>query len=174
MPFKQMENITAFIQACRNVFRVPEHELFEEKDLESFVTCVCSLGRVVSADSPPWLQGTSHRQRALAWPNYIAARQVLRYSVTSSSTLDPTCSAAAMPASAPVPAAFKSQNSNKRTAFTPKSPPNSLHDAFAPQASSHVSLRCVTPPRHLFVGKLGKSKGANMVAMLVTKNGTSL
>ncbi len=67
MPFKQMENITAFIQACRNVFRVPEHELFEtvdlfeEKDLESFVTCVCSLGRVVSANSPPWLQGTPHR-----------------------------------------------------------------------------------------------------------------
>jgi hypothetical protein len=55
MPFKQMENITAFINACRNVFKVPEHELFEtvdlyeEKDLGCFVTCICSLGRVVAA-----------------------------------------------------------------------------------------------------------------------------
>jgi len=52
MPFKQMENISAFLRACRD-FGVAEHDLFEtvdlfeEKDLNVVLTCVSSLGRAV-------------------------------------------------------------------------------------------------------------------------------
>ena len=52
MPFKQMENITAFLRACRTV-GVSEHDLFEtvdlyeEKDLNVVIQCIFALGRTI-------------------------------------------------------------------------------------------------------------------------------
>ncbi len=52
MPFKQMENISNFLKACR-VLGVAEHDLFETvdlfegKDLGVVVTCIHALGRAV-------------------------------------------------------------------------------------------------------------------------------
>ena len=52
MPFKQMENISNFLKACRTL-GVPEHDLFEtvdlyeQKDLGVVVTCIHALGRTV-------------------------------------------------------------------------------------------------------------------------------
>ncbi|GMI12460.1 hypothetical protein TrLO_g2941 [Triparma laevis f. longispina] len=52
MPFKQMENISNFLKACRTI-GVPEHDLFEtvdlyeQKDLGVVVTCIHALGRTV-------------------------------------------------------------------------------------------------------------------------------
>lgn len=52
MPFKQMENISNFLKACRGL-GVAEHDLFEtvdlyeEKDMGVVVTCIHALGRAV-------------------------------------------------------------------------------------------------------------------------------
>jgi hypothetical protein len=54
MPFKQMENISNFLKACRGL-GVAEHDLFEtvdlyeEKDLGVVVTCIHALGRAAQA-----------------------------------------------------------------------------------------------------------------------------
>jgi hypothetical protein len=60
MPFKQMENITAFLRVCRSSLGVLEHDLFEtvdlyeEKDINSVVRCLHALGRSVQALNPPY------------------------------------------------------------------------------------------------------------------------
>lgn len=57
MPFKQMENITAFLRACRSV-GVAEFDLFETVDLfelkkvELVVNCIHALGRAVQKNVP--------------------------------------------------------------------------------------------------------------------------
>ncbi|CAM9693233.1 unnamed protein product [Chrysoparadoxa australica] len=57
MPFKQMENVSSFLKACR-VLGVPEHslfetvDLFEEKDLGLVVQCLFALGCAVKRTCP--------------------------------------------------------------------------------------------------------------------------
>mmetsp|Transcript_795 Transcript_795/g.1685 ORF Transcript_795/g.1685 Transcript_795/m.1685 type:complete len:601 (-) Transcript_795:60-1862(-) len=57
MPFKQMENISNFLKACR-VLGVAEHDLFEtvdlfeQKDLGVVVNCIHALGRTVQTTVP--------------------------------------------------------------------------------------------------------------------------
>jgi len=57
MPFKQMENISNFLKACR-VLGVAEHDLFEtvdlydEKDLGVVVMCIHALGGTVQKTQP--------------------------------------------------------------------------------------------------------------------------
>jgi hypothetical protein len=57
MPFKQMENVSAFLKACR-VLGVPEHSLFETvdlyeaKDISLVVTCIFALGGAVQTSTP--------------------------------------------------------------------------------------------------------------------------
>eukprot|EP00742_Colponemidia_sp_Colp-10_P005575 GILJ01005958.1.p1 GENE.GILJ01005958.1~~GILJ01005958.1.p1 ORF type:complete len:401 (-),score=53.83 GILJ01005958.1:179-1381(-) len=57
MPFKQMENISAFIQGCRDL-GVAEADLcstldlYEEKDLNAVVSCIHALGRAVQKNLP--------------------------------------------------------------------------------------------------------------------------
>ena len=57
MPFKQMENISNFLKACRTL-GVAEHDLFETvdlfegKDLGVVVTCIHALGRTVQTTCP--------------------------------------------------------------------------------------------------------------------------
>uniref|UniRef100_K3WZS5 Calponin-homology (CH) domain-containing protein n=1 Tax=Globisporangium ultimum (strain ATCC 200006 / CBS 805.95 / DAOM BR144) TaxID=431595 RepID=K3WZS5_GLOUD len=57
MPFKQMENITAFLKACRSV-GVAEFDLFETVDLfelkkvDLVVKCIHALGRAVQKNVP--------------------------------------------------------------------------------------------------------------------------
>ncbi|CAM9101703.1 unnamed protein product [Phaeothamnion confervicola] len=57
MPFKQMENVSAFLRACRAV-GVPEHSLFEtvdlyeQKDISLVVKCLHALGGAVQRTCP--------------------------------------------------------------------------------------------------------------------------
>ena len=57
MPFKQMENISAYLRACRTL-GVLEYELFEtvdlfeEKDIGLVVRCIHALGRTVQTTVP--------------------------------------------------------------------------------------------------------------------------
>lgn len=67
MPFKQMENITAFSKNCRSL-GVPEHSVFEtcdlydEKDLGAVIRCLCALSLAVKKTLPsfsgPYLEVT--------------------------------------------------------------------------------------------------------------------
>mmetsp|Transcript_24662 Transcript_24662/g.36332 ORF Transcript_24662/g.36332 Transcript_24662/m.36332 type:complete len:425 (-) Transcript_24662:182-1456(-) len=56
-PFMQMENISAFLKACRAV-GVPEHDLFEtvdlyeERDIAAVVRCLYALGRTIQVTVP--------------------------------------------------------------------------------------------------------------------------
>lgn len=56
-PFPEMENITAFLTACRSL-GVPEHSLFdirdlhEKKDMEVVVRCLHVLADVVQSSQP--------------------------------------------------------------------------------------------------------------------------
>merc|ERR1712039_718933 len=52
MPFKEMENVTAFIQACRRLGVMEKDvfstvDLYEEKSPRSVVNCIHSLGGAV-------------------------------------------------------------------------------------------------------------------------------
>merc|ERR1712039_399113 len=57
MPFKQMENITSFVNAARDL-GVPESatfstpDLYEQKNIGSVARCVYALGGVVQANCP--------------------------------------------------------------------------------------------------------------------------
>ncbi|CAE7817363.1 unnamed protein product, partial [Symbiodinium microadriaticum] len=57
MPFKQMENISNFLRACRAI-GVREYELFEtvdlyeEKDLGVVIVCLHALSRTAQASVP--------------------------------------------------------------------------------------------------------------------------
>ena len=60
MPFKQMENITAFLRCCRGSLGVPEADLFEtvdlfeEKNMSFVIRCIYSLGRAILSLNPPY------------------------------------------------------------------------------------------------------------------------
>merc|ERR1712066_447899 len=52
MPFKEMENVTAFIQACRKLGVMEKDvfstvDLYEGKNSKSVMNCIASLGSVV-------------------------------------------------------------------------------------------------------------------------------
>lgn len=57
MPFKQMENVTAFIQACRKLGVLEKDvfstvDLYEGKNSKSVMICIASLGSVVRRTAP--------------------------------------------------------------------------------------------------------------------------
>lgn len=57
MPFKQMENVTAFIQACRKLGVLEKDvfstvDLYEGKNPKSVINCIVSLGAVVRRTAP--------------------------------------------------------------------------------------------------------------------------
>jgi len=57
MPFKEMENVTAFIQACRKLGVMEKDvfstvDLYEEKNPRAVVNCIHSLGGVVRRTAP--------------------------------------------------------------------------------------------------------------------------
>merc|ERR1712187_702330 len=57
MPFKQMENVSAFIKACRSLGVLEKDvfstiDLYEEKDLEVVKRCIYNLGSVVRKTVP--------------------------------------------------------------------------------------------------------------------------
>eukprot|EP00928_Gymnodinium_smaydae_P088386 TRINITY_DN72483_c0_g1_i1.p1 TRINITY_DN72483_c0_g1~~TRINITY_DN72483_c0_g1_i1.p1 ORF type:complete len:323 (+),score=56.10 TRINITY_DN72483_c0_g1_i1:76-1044(+) len=57
MPFKQMENVTAFIRACRQLGVLEKDvfstvDLYEEKNLQSVKMCIYNLGSVVRRTAP--------------------------------------------------------------------------------------------------------------------------
>jgi hypothetical protein len=57
MPFKQMENVTAFIQACRKLGVLEKDvfstvDLYEEKNPRAVLNCIYSLGSVVRRTAP--------------------------------------------------------------------------------------------------------------------------
>jgi len=57
MPFKQMENITAFIQACRKLGVLEKDvfstvDLYEKKNMKAFCQCIYSLASVVRSTAP--------------------------------------------------------------------------------------------------------------------------
>jgi hypothetical protein len=199
MPFKQMENITAFINACRNVFKVPEHELFEtvdlyeEKDLGCFVTCICSLGRVVAAAPPRGFTGPHIGYSTI--PGQIAEQPVNYFDTPS-----PAPRAAAAAAPAPRAAAQRHPHT-PQTAPAPAPPPpraaaTTYHVTYVENAPAPVSPQAVASApaayRHdnaayrpasrsasgrplsiplsrtpfLFEGSLGKSKGTGMMGMI--------
>merc|ERR1711918_181520 len=57
MPFRQMENISAFIKGCRAI-GVPEYDLFEtvdlfeEKNIDVVMKCLDSFGRTIQKKIP--------------------------------------------------------------------------------------------------------------------------
>jgi hypothetical protein len=57
MPFKQMENVTAFIQACRKLGVLEKDvfstvDLYEGKNSKAVLNCIASLGSVVRRTAP--------------------------------------------------------------------------------------------------------------------------
>mmetsp|Transcript_62687 Transcript_62687/g.118618 ORF Transcript_62687/g.118618 Transcript_62687/m.118618 type:complete len:120 (-) Transcript_62687:24-383(-) len=57
MPFKQMENVTAFIGACRKLGVLEKDlfstvDLYEEKNLTSVMRCIYNLGAIVRTSAP--------------------------------------------------------------------------------------------------------------------------
>lgn len=57
MPFKQMENVTAFIQAARKLGVLEKDvfstvDLYEEKNSQSVMMCIYSLGGTVQRTAP--------------------------------------------------------------------------------------------------------------------------
>jgi hypothetical protein len=177
MPFKQMENVTAFINACRSVFRVPEHELFEtvdlyeEKDLGSFVTCICSLGRVIAAAPPRGFKGPHIGNAPL--PGQVAEQPVKYFDTPSPvpsisrpqlAPAEPGCYARDFPSSKPPPALSSSQMSPRApaTAIAAAAPASFRHDNSPSRPNAHPDASRAL----LFVGTLGKSKGTGMVGMM--------
>ena len=79
MPFKQMENITAFLRICRSSMGVSEHDLFEtvdlyeEKDMNSVVRCIHALGRSVQS----FYSGPSLGPKAASQNNRIFTEEQL-------------------------------------------------------------------------------------------------
>lgn len=59
MPFKQMENISAFLKACR-ALGVKEYDLFEtvdlfeEKDMTTVLLCIFAFGRAIQSSVPEY------------------------------------------------------------------------------------------------------------------------
>jgi hypothetical protein len=192
MPFKQMENITAFINSCRSVFRVPEHELFEtvdlyeEKDLESFVTCICSLGRVVATAPPRGFKGP--HIGSVSTPSQITEQPVKYFDQPSpaASISRPASAAVVSRAASPPPsAALRNGGAAHRpgppglpsaparpstqppppvAAAPPRAAAAFRHDntAYRPNASRAPDAATA----HVFQGTLGKSKGTSMMAMM--------
>ena len=80
--FKEMENVTAFIQFCREL-GVPESDnfttvaLYEQKNLRQVVTCIHSLGRVVQKQLPNYTGPTLGPKLATA--NSIGSMQHGKY-----------------------------------------------------------------------------------------------
>ncbi len=104
MPFKQMENISIFLRACRT-FGVPEYslfetvDLFEEKDLSLVIRCIHSLGGVVQRSCPDYSGprlGVAQKAPAIRqWTDEERKRQAKRAAATptilskgSSATMD--------------------------------------------------------------------------------------
>jgi len=57
MPFKQMENVSAFIQACRKLGVLEKDvfstvDLYEKKNMKAVCQCIYSLGSVVRTSAP--------------------------------------------------------------------------------------------------------------------------
>ncbi len=194
MPFKQMENITAFINSCRSVFKVPEHELFEtvdlyeEKDLESFVTCICSLGRVVAAAPPRGFKGP---HIGTASPPSPITEQPLKYfdQPSPAASISRPASAAVVSRAASPPPSSASYGSAPHRPGLPSAPASTVRGggpstqppppavaapARAPATFRHdnTAYRPNAPraphaaTAHLFQGTLGKSKGTGMMAMM--------
>ena len=192
MPFKQMENVTAFINACRSVFRVPEHELFEtvdlyeEKDLGSFVTCICSLGRVIAAAPPRGFKGPHIGNAPL--PGQVAEQPVKYFDTPSpvpSISRPQSAAVVSRPAAAPAPAPHPAESRCYARDFpSSKPPPAPSSSQISPRAPA-TAIAAAAPAsfRHdntpfrpiahpdasrafLFEGTLGKSKGTGMVGMM--------
>ena len=91
MPFKQMENVTAFIQACRKLGVLEKDvfstvDLFEAKNLTSVQRCIFNLGSAVRRTAPefqgPFLGvaqnakvGDTKRQSQVKLTQYTGLRQ---------------------------------------------------------------------------------------------------
>jgi len=69
MPFKQMENITAFIHACRSLGVLEKDvfstvDLYEQKNMRSVLTCIYNLAGVIRTTAPtfsgPYLGVAQH------------------------------------------------------------------------------------------------------------------
>lgn len=84
MPFKQMENISNFLKACR-ALGVQEHslfetvDLFEEKALDLVVKCLLALGGAVQKSCPdfpgPYIGVKESSANVRAWTNEERAKQ---------------------------------------------------------------------------------------------------
>ncbi|GLE05473.1 hypothetical protein PINS_up014496 [Pythium insidiosum] len=81
MPFKQMENITAFLKACR-VVGVAEFDLFETVDLfelknvDLVVKCIHALGRAVQKNVPEFTGPTLGVKEATVNKRQFSASQL--------------------------------------------------------------------------------------------------
>ncbi len=91
MPFKQMENISIFLRACRTL-GVPEYslfetvDLFEEKDLSIVIRCIHSLGGAVQKSCPDYSGprlGVAQRAPAIRqWTDEQRKRQAEKAAAT--------------------------------------------------------------------------------------------
>ncbi len=91
MPFKQMENISIFLRACRKL-GVPEYslfetvDLFEEKDLSIVIRCIHSLGGAVQTSCPDYngpRLGVAQRAPAIRqWTDEQRKRQAEKAAAT--------------------------------------------------------------------------------------------
>eukprot|EP01084_Bolivina_argentea_P097334 174983_1 len=91
MPFKQMENISIFLRACRTL-GVPEYslfetvDLFEEKDLSIVIRCIHSLGGAVQKSCPDYSGprlGVAQRAPAIRqWTDEQRKRQAKKAAAT--------------------------------------------------------------------------------------------
>jgi hypothetical protein len=83
MPFKQMENITSFLRACRTL-GVSEHDLFEtvdlyeEKDLNVVILCIFALGRTIQVTVPTYTGPVLGPRMAVANKREFTEDQLLK------------------------------------------------------------------------------------------------
>jgi len=157
MPFKQMENITAFIHACRflgvlekDVFSTVD--LYEKKNMKSVVVCIYNLAGVVRTTAPmfsgPYLGVAQRASVSDGARTKQAVTQDMGYRKDIDAEVkagvrkervaghDPTATTSpARPASRP-PASPRAQQSSQWPPASPRAQPSSPRPSASPQARS--------------------------------------